>query len=122
MIIYHYSKNKIPGKLKKSFYGTNSYTKNDFNCTDIKRIFFYTEKNPEYLLSNCKYLYTVKIADHKIYDLKSDIVGYKTKYKSISEILKAIIKKGYIGIKYNIGYDIINLFQDIGYIKKEVLK
>jgi hypothetical protein len=116
--LYHYSKADIKEKLKISFYGDNYYTKNDCNITSIKRLFFYTEPKQETLLRDCQYLYISYIQEYLIYDLDKDIIGYKNKYKTITDILKAIIKKGFKGVSYSIGNKIINLFYDIKFKQK----
>lgn len=116
--IYHYTDKNIKDKIKIEYFGDNFYTNNDKKISNIKRSFFFTDKNiPEYRFENLKYGYIAKINKNKIYDLSKDIIGYTKKYNNINDILKAI-KKQYIGIKYNLGYDVICLFKDIKYIKK----
>lgn len=113
MKLYHYSNIDIKNKIKVKYCGQ------DFFTTDIKRAFFYTIPEPEQQLKNYKYLYVVNILPDKIYSLKSDLLELKNKYDSITKMLRAIIKKGYAGIVYNIGdYDIVNLFEDIKIDKK----
>ena len=111
--LYHYSNNKINGKLLPDFFGNNSFTDNDIKSCNVKRIFFYDKKNPEYLLSSCSFLYTCRIKKSKIYNLTQDKAGYLKRYNSIYQAVK-VIKKYYQGIIYRIGdYNIINVFYGI---------
>jgi hypothetical protein len=111
--LYHYSNNKINGKLLPDFFGNNSYTDNDIKSCNVKRIFFYDKKNPEYLLSSCNFLYTCRILKNQLYNITIDPAGFLKKYNSLYQAVK-IIKKHYQGIIYHIGdYNIINVFYGI---------
>ena len=123
MRLYHYSNIKTD-KLKIDNFGDNSFTRNDKTISDIKRLFFYTEKKPEGLLQGCKYLYIVNIYDNCIYNLYNDdedFVLLNSKYYGITDFhsLLGHIKKNYKGVLYNIpsklkeGINIVNLFIDI---------
>lgn len=120
MKLYHYSRTNIKDKIKVKYFGNNSYTFNDKKY-NIDRSFFYIDDNiPEYKLKNCKYKYTVEIDKNKIYDLKVDKLNLKYKYNDITKLLQ-YIKDNYIGCLYNVGFDIVVLFYDIEYQKKEVV-
>jgi len=119
--LYHYSDKDIKDKIKVEYYGHNYFTANDKNITDIKRAFYYTEARPEALLRGSKFLYITEIDQSKIYDLRNDKAGYIKRFDNITDILSYIISIGYIGVIYNIGYDIVNLFYDVKFtIKKEL--
>jgi len=117
--LYHYSNNKINGKLLPDFFGNNSYTDNDIKSCNVKRIFFYDKKNPEYLLSNCSFLYTCRILKNQLYNITIDPAGYIKRYNSLFQAIN-VIKKHYQGIIYRIGdYNIINVFYAINSNKIE---
>jgi len=119
LTLYHYSNNKIKGKLLPDFFGNNSYTDNDIKSCNIKRIFFYDKKNPEYLLSNCSFLYTCRILKNQLYNITIDPAGYIKRYNSLYQAIN-VIKSRYKGIIYRIGdYNIINIFYAINSNKIE---
>ena len=122
MRLYHYSNTDIKDKIKVNYYGINFFTRNDTKITNIRRSFFYTRPEPEFLLKNCKFLYIVDIDNSKIYDLTYDVDRLKKRYYFISGILNSIIKKGYLGCKYRIGnLEIVNLFYDVKIKDKIIL-
>lgn len=111
--LYHYSNEKINGKLLPRFFGNNSFTDNDKKSCNVKRIFFYDKKKPEALLSNCSFLYTCRILKNQLYNITKDKAGYFKRYNSLFQAVQAI-KKNYQGIIYRIGdYNIINVFYAI---------
>jgi len=119
--LYHYSQADFKDKIKVKFYGLNYYTTNDKNLTDIKRAFYYTKPEPEALLRGSKYLYIKEYPKSRLYNITDDIDNY-LKDKTISEALYQI-KKRYNGVIYNIGKnEVVNLFYDVKFTKKEVLK
>lgn len=118
MYLYHYTDVKIKDKIKVKYFGSNIYTFNDYKISNIKRAFYFTGKTiPEYRFKNCRYRYIINIKRGKIYNLKRDKRGYKRRYKDIDKLLWAI-KRQYKGVLYNVGYDIVCLFEDTK-IKKE---
>lgn len=120
--LYHFSDYNIKDKISVDYYGLNSYTNNDLKATNIKRTFFYLEAIPlEHRFNGCKYRYVIEVNNNKLYDLKQDKKGFIKKYKTITDILKAI-KKEYIGVIYNSGIDIVNLFYDVTIKQQEVLR
>ena len=120
MRLYHYSNTDIKDKLKISYYGYNYYTNNDKNITNVKRLFFYTRPEPEALLRGSKFLYSLDYPDFRIYNITKDLRGYLL-HNSIDKALQRI-KQCYNGVIYTIGnYDIVNLFYDVKFTKKEVL-
>ena len=119
--LYHYSQADIKEKIKVKFYGLNYFTSNDKNLTDIKRAFYYTKPEPEHLLKGNKFLYIVDYPNFRLYDISQDKRGY-LKDKTIDQALRQI-KQKYNGVIYRIGnYEIVNLFYDTRYTKKEILK
>ena len=119
--LYHFSDYNIKNKISVKFYGLNSYTANDLKATNIKRAFYYIDNIPlEYRFKNSKYCYVIEVDKNNLYDLRIDKNNYINKYKNIPEILKAI-KRDYIGIIYNSGIDIVNLFYDIKINKRLTL-
>lgn len=124
MLLYHYSNSDIIGPLKVSYFNNNDYTAEGAKASNKKRLYFYTEKKPfEYRFKSCKYCYTVSIPESKIYNIDIDILNYKEKKVTISNIFEDIINKGYKGILFSIGaYSIVNIFEDIESITKERIK
>ena len=119
--LYHYSQADFKDKIKVKFYGLNYYTTNDKNLTDIKRAFYYTKPEPEALLLGSKYLYITDYPKFRLYDITKDLKGY-LKDKTISKALSQI-KQKYNGVIYRIGKnEIMNLFYDTRYTKREILK
>jgi len=121
MILYHYSNAKVK-KLSINHFAENSFSLNDKKALNVKRLFFYTRiEDRENLLNGCKYLYSVKINDNKIYNLIEDKKNYKQRFNSIDKLVKAIIKAGYAGIVYNVGFNVVNIFKNVSVIKTEKL-
>ena len=121
MKLYHYSNKNIEKNISVDFFGNNSYTANDKKY-QVNRSFFYACKNiPEYHLTDCKYLYIAEIENEKIYDLKEDRENLKNKFLDITELL-LYIKKKYVGILYNIGFDVVCLFENIAIKEKIILQ
>ena len=121
MRLYHYSNTNIKDKLKVKHFGHNSYTNNDGRISSLKRSFYFTTATaPEQRFKNSLYKYTINIPKKDIYNL---ILDPKKLIKSgntdINSLLRAIKKLGYKGVLYNVGYNIVNLFYDIKYIKKD---
>ncbi|GAG98212.1 unnamed protein product, partial [marine sediment metagenome] len=70
----------------------------------------------EYRFGTCKFCYIAKIKANKIYDITKD---KKQLYQgNITELLRKVKRRGYIGVRYNIGYNIISLLYDIPIYKK----
>ena len=119
--LYHYSQADFKDKIKVKFYGFNYFTTNDKNLTDIKRAFYYTKPEPEHLLKGSKFLYIVDYPKFRLYDITKDLKGY-LKDKTISKALSQI-KQKYNGVIYRIGKnEIVNLFYDTRYTKREILR
>jgi len=124
MKLYHYSNTYIKDKIKTAYFGDNTYTNNDKSISAIKRTFFFTTvKIPEYRFENSKYKYTAVINDNNIYNLILDNKNLIKRGKNIHYILQKIKKLGYKGTLYNVGYNVVVLFNDIAINKiKKVLK
>lgn len=119
--LYHYSNTDIKDKIKVSYYGLNYFTFNDSQITTVKRAFYYTKPEPEHLLSNARFLYIVEIEPEALYNITRDIKGY-LKSQSIDRALRQI-RRIYKGVIYKIGNkEIVNLFYDVNFIKREVLR
>ena len=110
MILYHYTDKNNLKEIKPYFFGKNYYTSNDKTISNVKRSFFYDKKNPEYLLSDKKYCYKIKIDKNNIYDLAKDKNKYCQRYNDIDKILR-ILKKEYQGITYNNGFQCYCIFK-----------
>jgi len=119
MRLYHYSNTDISDFIKPDFYGSNYFTSNDVKITSIKRAFYYTRPEPEYLLRGCKFLYIVDYPDFRIYDITRDYKDY-LQGRTITEALYKI-RQNYNGVRYRIGnLEIVNLFYKAKIIKREV--
>lgn len=117
MILYHYS-NKNLKELKIKNFGNNYYTNNDKKISSLKRLFFYTDKKPEFLLSDSNFLYTAIINKKSLYNLTQDKQGLINN-NSIDKTLRILKSKGFKGVIYTIGYKtIVNLFYNITPSKK----
>ena len=115
--IYHYSNKNFNDKIKVEYFGYNAYSFNDTKYS-IKRSFFYTEKKiAEYHLKDSKYCYITEIEKTKLYNLKEDKENLKSKFIDITELLN-YLKVKYLGIIYNVGFNIVSLFYDIKFSKK----
>jgi len=122
MRLYHYSNTNIKDKLKVKHFGHNSFTNNDGRISSLKRSFCFTSSIvPEARFQGSPYKYTIDIPKKDIYNLISDSKKLKSKYNNIHSLLEGVKKLGYKGVLYNVGYNIVNLFYDISYDKKEVI-
>ena len=109
--LYHYSNTDIKDKLKVSCFGDNYYTKNDYQVSGVKRLFFYDKPKAEHLLQGCNYLYICKVKRSDLYDITQD---KKRLYNgSITDLLYKVKRLKYRGVIYNIGYNVISLLYDI---------
>lgn len=112
MILYHYSNKKLKD-ISPRYFGKNYYTSNDKNISNVKRVFFYDKKQPEYLLSDNLYVHYVKINKKNIYDITKDKKKILKKYNNdIDKVLKYFKSKNTI-VKYNNGLNIYNSFQSL---------
>ena len=119
IILYHYTNEKISGRLTPRYFGENSYTQNDVTACNIRRIFFYTVPKPEFLLAGSRFLYTCRIDEAKIYNITIDKAGYLKRYISLYEAVNAI-KKDYSGVRYTLGNnEIVNTFKAVKPFKCE---
>ena len=122
MILYHYSNTNIKAKVKVKHFGANSYTKNDGCISSIKRSFYFTTATaPEHRFQDSKYRYIAYVDQKCLYNLISDSKNLAKRYNNINTLLRAIKKLGYKGVLYNVGYNVVNLFYDIKYDKKEII-
>jgi hypothetical protein len=113
MKLYHFTDNKIQGKVQVKYFGANDYTARDARTCNIKRAFYFTSPEPpEYRFKHSKYKYIVNISDGAIYNLVKDGQGVIKKYGDINSILSHIKRAGFKGVLYNIGYDVVCLFYD----------
>lgn len=122
MRLYHYSNQYIKDYINPNLFGHNNYTSGDLKVCGINRSFYYTEADiiPEHRFKHCQYKYIIDIPDNDIYDLRADDLKLIDRYNgNISDIL-LYIKKHYKGCIYNLGYDIVILFEPITY--REVIK
>lgn len=118
--LYHYTNEKISGRLTPRYFGNNSYTQNDVNACNVRRIFFYTVPKPEALLAGSRFLYTCRIPEAKIYNITIDKAGYLKRFNSLYEAVNAI-KKDYSGVRYTLGNnEIVNTFKAVKPFKCEV--
>lgn len=114
MRLYHFTDRDIKGKISPQYFGTNCYTNRDRIVSNIKRVFFFTETTaPEYRFKTCQYKYIVNIKDKSIYNLAEDRLGLIKKYRDIDKLLHKIKSLGYKGALYNVGYDIVILFNSV---------
>jgi len=122
MRLYHYTSAEIKDKIKVKHYGVNSYSDNDVKATNIKRSFWYSKPIiAECHLKDSKYYYIANVTKGSIYNLKTDRLKLKSRHNTISALLKNIKRRGYKGILYYLGYDIVNLFYDVEYNKRKIL-
>ena len=96
----------------------NSYSRRDYNASDIPRTFFYLDiADKESMIGNI--LYAAKIAADRIYNLIKDPLGLKEKsttngvlnFDTLLRLAKEQADKGtFDGIYYNPGFPVVNLF------------
>ena len=125
MDIYHYSNINIPDKIKVGHFGANSYTDKDRQASELNRTFYFTDKKPqEFRFKDSKYRYTINISDKDIYNLIEDpkgLLSLSIYRNNINGLLKRIKNLGYKGALYSVGYNIIILFNNTPYKKKELI-
>jgi hypothetical protein len=117
MKLYHYSDKELK-VISPEHFGANSYSFNEKKSSNIARSFFYLEPKPEQRLKNCRYCYITNIPCSKLYDLREDKEGLKVKYQGNIDGLLAYIKNNFLGCIYNVGFNIVILFEDIRVIAK----
>jgi hypothetical protein len=118
MKIYHYTDKELKDNIiSPKYFGYNSYTDRDRAISSINRSFWFTEdKAPEYRFINCKYKYKACIKNNDIYNLKKDpkkLLHLSIYRNNINRLLKQVKHLGYKGALYNIGYNVVVLFEDI---------
>jgi len=120
MKLYHFS-DKNFDTIHPSFFGYNSYTKND-QVYQLPRFFCYDQLKPvEYCFNISNYRYTIEILNEKIYNLDIDLLQLKTKYAyNVDEIL-AFISQNYDGAVYTTSFKTYVIFKECSVIKKESL-
>jgi len=107
--------------LQAGFFGYNAFTRNDTRY-GVPRLFFYTVPKPlECFFNASRFMYTVKVPKRAIYDIRRDALKLKEKFTDITALLE-YIKLHYKGVLYNVGFDVVCLFDNIKPIKKDVLK
>jgi hypothetical protein len=122
--LYHYSAADIKDRIKVKYYGGNYYTVNDTKVTSVKRSFFYAVKDQrESFFRGAAFLYIVNIDASAVYDLHEDKRKLLERFREYGRInfdalLTYIKRLGYIGVKYSIGYPVVNLFKDVEYAAK----
>ena len=122
MLLYHFSNYNFK-ILKTSFFGKNSYSRNEREACQIKRSFLYNSKIPcEYTLKGSNFRYTVSVKYNLIYSLDKDNEGLKVKFNyDIDKILSYLKKKNFLGITYNTSFQCYSLLKDIKVIKQDKL-
>ena len=99
----------------------NSYSRRDYNASDVPRTFFYLDiADKESLVGSI--LYVAQIAEDRIYNLIKDPLGLKEKstingvlnFDTLLKLTKEQADKGtFDGIYYNPGFPVVNLFVPI---------
>ena len=118
MKLYHLSDKKLK-VINPKYFGKNYHTSNDKNISSVKRAFFYDKpRAQEYLLQDCQYLHTVSVSRAKIYNLTKDPQKILDSVEDIDEALRKI-KKNFIGVTYNNGFNCYIIFQSL---KTEAVK
>lgn len=113
MRLYHFTDKSNLKAISPNYFGKNCYTRNDKSISNVKRAFFYDKKQAqEWLLSNTKYCYIVEVDKSKIYDITKDKNKLIGKYQDIDNLIRAI-KKKYIGIKYDCGFQCYAIFKPL---------
>ena len=113
MKLFHFTYKKNLKQISPAFFGKNSYTNNDGRISSVKRAFYYNRPSvQEHLLTDCPYRYTVDVDKKKIYDLTSDKKNFLVKHEGIHGALIEI-KKHYIGITYDCGFQCYCLFKPL---------
>lgn len=123
MLLYHYSNKDINGKLKIDYFGNNHYSNNSKKESNLKRLYFYTnKKDKEIFFNGSNFLYIVKIDRKKLYNFEIDKQKiFEKSGFNFDNAINTIKSLGFCGIIGNNGYKIVCLFTDIDYNRKETL-
>lgn len=114
MLIYHYSDKDFEGLIKPSFFGSNSYSQNSRRLSEIKRSYFYINKDDkEYYFNGCKFLYVIQVNKKSLYNLTEDKKGIVKNLRNTQDIYAEVKKRGYTGLIGSNGYKCIVLFKSI---------
>ena len=122
MRLYHYTNEDIKDKIKISFFGLNTYTSNSKRISNIKRSYFYIDRDKkEYFLNGARYCYIVELNINKLYNLNTDILGIVKNLKNTQDIFQEVKNKGYRGVIGSNGFNCVVLFKDIKIKEKIIL-
>jgi hypothetical protein len=121
--LYHYSQADFTGHIKPSFFGSNNYTNESRDISQVKRAFFYADdKSREYFFNGSRFVYIAEINEKKVYDIVKDVLGLENLcYNNLKDIYTEIKRRGYRGVKGNNGFDCICLFYPVKAIDKITL-
>lgn len=119
--LYHYSNEDFIECISPRFFACNCYTQNSKHISNIPRSYFYTDKDKrEPCFYGAKYRYTATISLSKLYDLCADKDNLRETLQG-KDVFSYFKSKGYSGLLGNNGIPCVCLFEDIKYIKKDVL-
>lgn len=133
-LLFHYTYlNANSCELNPANFGSNPYTKRDKSVSEVPRVFFYTDvTQKENNFTNTHQLYTAEVSSDNIYDLVSDPLKLKDKFRNeigrvdLDELMKFVSgwrmkssgweKTGTPiaqGLFYNAGFDVVIWFSKI---------
>ena len=120
--IYHYSDKDFKRYLRPDFFGDNNYSGNSARLSQVKRIYFYQNRQGrEYQFNSAKYLYIALVDKSRVYDLSRDNKGIVKNLKAGQDIYSEVKKAGYIGLAGNNGFKCITIFKPVKILKRLTL-
>ena len=120
--LYHYSNKDFQGYIKPSYFGNSSFSDNSARISNVKRCYFYIDKDKkEYYFNGAIYCYTARIDKEKLYNLNTDNQGIVKRLKNSQDIHREVKKRGYKGIIGSNGFDCVVLFNNVKITEKKDL-
>jgi hypothetical protein len=110
--LYHYSRPDVESLVLDPNYGPQSYSRNDYEISDVPRVFFYVDPRDKERYFYNSNLFKVDVPINRVYDLTEDKKGYVEsvrhpvyglrKGEEWNTLLEEI-KKEYNGVFYDTG-------------------
>jgi hypothetical protein len=120
MRLYHFSQKEF-SIIKPSFFGENSFTKNDSKFP-LPRFFCYDTSMPkEYCFNYSKFRYSIRIKHKLIYNLDNDVLGLKARFNFNIDKILSFCAKRYHAIQYTTSFKTYAIFKACKVFTKENL-
>jgi len=100
--IYHYSNKDFRKYIKPDYFGENHYSYNSEQLSNIKRSYFYLNKNNiEIHLKGCKFCYIAEVDKKELYDIDLDYRNFKQTSLTADDFIRKVKNNDYEGIYNN---------------------